>query len=67
MSLLQVPQAFGELFALEAQLYNELNAPSNVADRRVRVPVTEVTEHTISAEHSCGGFSPRRSHRLKFR
>src|SRR5258708_35726987 len=47
MSLLQVPQAFGNLFALEAQLYDDLSASANAAARRLRIPVTEVTERTI--------------------
>jgi hypothetical protein len=50
MSLLSVPEAFGKLFALEAQLWNELNSSANAAKGRLRLHVAEVTENTIRGE-----------------
>ena len=50
MSLLPVPQTFGNLFALEVQLYDALHASAKT-ERRIRLPVANVKERTVR-----GGF-----------
>src|SRR5262249_2707487 len=50
MSLLPVPQAFGNSFALEVQLYDALHESAK-SERRIRISATEVKERTVR-----GGF-----------